>query len=64
MEEKINYNDEPIYYCKNCLSICIINGKFMDYCADCGSTNISQTSMEEYDEIRYKRFGKRLFNLK
>lgn len=57
----IDYNEEPIYYCKNCMSLNIIDGGFMDYCGTCGCTDILKGSIEEYDEIHKKRFGNKVF---
>ena len=55
------YNNIPIYYCSNCLSICIVNDGTMDYCCDCGDTGIETATLDKYDELRYRKYGKRLF---
>lgn len=60
-KETVDYNSEPVYYCENCMSLNIKDMGFMDCCADCGETSIGTASLEEYDKIYYKRFGKRLF---
>lgn len=55
-----DYNDEPVYYCADCLSLriknveCIENSEF---CDDCGSTNIKEASIEEWNELYKKRYG-------
>lgn len=44
----INYNDEPVFYCKHCLSLKIINDTHLadlEYCGDCGSTYINTTDI-------------------
>lgn len=60
MEEKIDYNDIPVAYCKHCLSLNIISDG-LDYCKNCGSTDIEEASLDDYDVLHKKRFGKKLF---
>lgn len=60
-KETIDYNSEPVFYCKHCMSLHIIDSGFMDYCANCGSTDIETASLEEYDVEHKKRFGVKLF---
>ena len=41
--DKKEYNDEQVYYCKDCLSLNIRHIKGIigsEYCDNCGSTNI------------------------
>ena len=64
---KIDYEEEPIWYCRSCLSMKILNSSGTDedfledptpcYCDDCGSTDIAVTAkygIEEINELRYK----------
>ena len=54
------YNQEPVYYCKHCLSLKIIGVAGMDdaeYCDECGSTSIGQTSIEEWEKLYKDRHG-------
>ena len=37
---KEDYNNEPVYYCTECMSLRIRNIDGTDYCDKCGSTNI------------------------
>lgn len=55
------YNNEPVYYCKDCLSLKIKDFGIMDYCCDCGSTKIGKTCLEEYDELYLAKYGKKVF---
>ena len=51
-----DYNQEPVYYCKHCLSLKIMRVADMEdaeYCDECGSTNIEQASIQEWEK-RYK----------
>lgn len=52
------YNDIPVYYCEDCLSLRIKGAvvfKETLYCECCGSTNIKQAHIEGWQEICKKR---------
>lgn len=62
--EKIDYNDIPVSYCKHCLSLRIKlmdeehDEDFLEYCDDCGGTDIEQTDIHTWErmyEDKYKR---------
>lgn len=58
--EKQQYNEEPVYYCKHCLSLFISNIPRLensDYCGKCGSTNIGQCNIEEWEQLYKERYG-------
>lgn len=59
-EKKKMYNDEPIYYCKSCLSLRVktvrVNSN-LDYCDECGSTDIEQAHIEEWQRLHKERYG-------
>lgn len=55
------YNDEPVYYCKHCLSLAIKAMEIGDYCADCGSMRIGIASLREYDKLYEAKYGKKVF---
>lgn len=63
MEEtnKVDYNEEPVFYCEHCLSLAVMCDAPIDYCANCSSTEIRKCSLKEYDELHLKRFGKKVF---
>lgn len=51
---KEDYNKEPVYYCKKCLSLGIISyneSGISEYCKDCGSTAIATTTIEEWQAL-------------
>lgn len=57
---KQEYNEEPVFYCKNCLSLKIKTIQVdsnLDYCDECGSTDIAQTNIEEWRDIYKNRYG-------
>ena len=54
------YNEVPVLYCKHCLSLNIRNIPRMedsDYCDDCGSTDIGECSIEEWETLYENRYG-------
>ena len=59
MKSQSNYNDEPVHYCKYCLSL--DNPEMLDgteYCKYCGSTEFEDSYIEEWEkqfEQKYKQ---------
>lgn len=63
-KSKEEYDSVPVVFCENCLSLNIISDCGIDYCKDCGSTEINDTDIYIWRE-RYKRkFGKEFINNK
>lgn len=55
-----DYNEQPVLYCKHCLSLKIRNIPSIDdsdYCDECGSTNIQECSIEEWENLYKNRYG-------
>lgn len=53
------FNDEPVYYCPHCLSLKIkVLDQFVDYCDDCGCTDVETTDIFTWRSMYKKRFGK------
>ena len=71
---KEEYNDEPVHYCANCLSLKIkrLNdptpNEFEDnelgYCDMCTSTNIKTTHIYDWEKLFQVRYGYRYTNRK
>ena len=60
MEDSKNYNDEPVFYCKGCLSLrikTIGSGLDLDYCDKCGCTDIEHAHIDEWQGLFRKRYG-------
>lgn len=54
-----DYNKEPVYYCTHCMSLKIKSlDSFVDYCDDCGSTDIESTDIYSWMRMYRERFGK------
>lgn len=57
---KKEYDDDPVYYCKRCLSLAIKQMPFMenkDYCESCGAVDIGETSFEEWEVMYQNKYG-------
>lgn len=55
-----DYNSEPVFYCKHCLSLNVrhvLDTKDSEYCDNCGSTNIVECSIEEWENLYRNKFG-------
>lgn len=60
MEEDTSYNDIPVYYCSGCLSLkvkTVAESSNLDYCDDCGCTDIKQAHIEEWKKLYRGRYG-------
>lgn len=58
------YNDEPVWYCRTCLSLKVINLEdemVPCYCGDinCGSTDIGTTSNDNWEKMYKRRYHKK-----
>lgn len=51
------YNKEPVFYCKHCLSLNIRSISGMDYCDKCSSTDIEQCNIEEWENLYIQKYG-------
>lgn len=55
-----NYNEDPVFYCKDCLSLKIHSIPQLDnsdYCETCGSNNVGQCSIEEWEQLFESKYG-------
>lgn len=58
--DKSSYDDDPVYYCKRCLSLNIRSMPFVDgkdYCDDCGAVDIECTDIESWKKMYRERYG-------
>lgn len=58
--EKSEYNDIPVYFCKSCLSLRILNDtglEGLDYCDSCGSTSVDSTDIDTWTRLHEIRYG-------
>ena len=61
--EKLNdYDSDPVFYCRNCLSLSIVHEDMLDLdsCKDCGSTDIAgPVSFEVWESMYEKKYGRK-----
>ena len=60
------YNEEPVFYCKHCLSLRIMSvGKTgEDYCDECGNTSVDTTDIHTWETMYKERYGFNFLNNK
>lgn len=54
------FNEIPVYYCRKCLSLKIRDVEHIEdseYCDECGSTDIEQANIEDWDAMYVARYG-------
>lgn len=56
------YNDEPVYYCKHCLSLKVKIVGGYDFCDDCGSTHIETSHIEDWEKLYEERYGNKFLD--
>ena len=58
-EEKINeYNDIPVYYCTECLSLKIISlNDEQCFCDECGNTDIEECNIKDWEEMYKAKYN-------
>lgn len=58
------YNDEPVVYCKRCLSLAIRSEEGTDYCDKCGSTEIEEANIFDWEKMYGSKYGGNYLNNK
>lgn len=59
-EDKEIFNQEPVFYCKHCLSLkikSVPSMKDLDYCDECGATAIAQTNIRTWEQMYKDKHG-------
>ncbi len=55
-DRRNEYDDEPVYYCKRCLSLRIMTMKGCgDYCDRCGGVCVGTASIQDYERMKARR---------
>lgn len=64
MCKKEEYNNEPVFYCKECLSLNIkeLSGSGLQVCLECGTAVQEETKIDEYERIYKERYGKKFLD--
>lgn len=54
------YNKEPVYYCKQCMSLRIMSlDDTTCFCDECGSTEIDQTDITSWEKMYEEEYGEK-----
>lgn len=62
---KEEYNNIPVHYCTNCLSLDIrYTDDEIDFCDDCGDIDIEIIHIEFWEELYKNKYGKKFLQLK
>lgn len=59
-KQGVDYNLDPVFYCRNCLSLKIrtVPGlKGAEFCDECNSANVGQCSIDEWKVLYKARYG-------
>ena len=51
------YNNEPVFYCRDCLSLKIMTYEDNDFCDSCGSSNIAQMNIKDWENLYLNKYG-------
>lgn len=52
------YNEDPVYYCKRCLSLNIrVDDNGEEFCEDCTSTNIAKTNIFKWEKLYKQKYN-------
>ncbi len=74
MSGKENYENEPVTYCKTCMSIHIKTIEFekgpdgeareVDYCVPCGNTDLETVFSPEWEDLYAEKYGEKFLTVK
>lgn len=59
---KEDYNNEPVHFCKQCLSLAIIEDNQLVYCEKCGNTSLGEEHVEHWKRLYKFRYGEEYIN--
>lgn len=53
-----DYNQDPVVYCKHCLSLNIrVLDNNMDYCDNCGNVEVEETDIYTWEKLYQDKYG-------
>ena len=67
LKDTTKFNEEPVMYCSHCLSLKILgipSVEGLEYCDECGSTEVKTCNIHEWEEMYEKRYGTKFLNKK
>lgn len=57
LHNNTHYNDEPVLFCKHCLSLNIQSTGNIDFCDKCGSTDILETDIKSWERLYKEKYN-------
>lgn len=63
-EREVDYDSIPVMYCKTCLSLKVKSmdeehdEDFLEYCDDCGGTDIGETDIHTWEKMYEQKYKK------
>lgn len=57
------YNEIPVEYCSHCLSIAIMDADGTPYCSKCGSTDIKEANIFDWEKIYAAKYAGKYLDL-
>lgn len=57
VSNKDKYNEENVHYCTQCLSLRVMEVDGTDYCDKCGSTDIKEANIHDWENMYAKKYG-------
>lgn len=60
---KEDYNNEPVLYCSECLSLRIREIDETNFCDKCGSTSIKEAHISDWEHIYALKYGEKYLKL-
>ena len=62
-KEEIEYNDIPVHFCTDCLSLRILSlDQEGDFCDDCGSTSVHTCHISEWERLFFNKYNTHFLN--
>lgn len=63
--KKEDYNSIPVFYCKQCLSLRVMDipgVQDTEFCDTCNSTNIASTDISTWEKLYYEKYGRKFLD--
>lgn len=58
------YNEEPVLYCSQCLSLKIRDTDNIEYCDQCGCTELEEANIFDWQRLYEERYGEKYLEIK
>ena len=62
-KKKEQYNNTPLCFCRKCLSISIYSEDSLEFCLDCGGTDLAESGIDNWKRLFYEEYGNDYMNI-